>query len=473
MSLLREYISEELRASANNPRVHSRNYVSELMTLSNESYTHNDGLISRWVLLEHYFERPWILSEAATAHARLLIEITWDSVKNLAIAAGGKALDAAKWTVNAAKEMTGKAAEILKKIGGNIAEAFTFLIGKLPGGDIVLEFLSDVVSNLSEKIKEMGTFLKDKIEEWAKTAKKKLVDFLLNTIFRDPKYDDLKQDIYKALGVSEDEIEQATNEMRELGVTTITELNWVLEVKGLICEDGAGEKVTDKLKDKLHISDGEDALKVMGALENPEFGAEGHVDPENFLRGKAAAVIDAIWGVYAKLVKGDAVKYGTPLFQSDFFKPFESGFGLAASAFMAILSAGDLAWDKMVEMIKAIMKGFKVGADRTKKGRAARALFAGGQDNTNLVDMLKGIVQGSNIEVFVRAMSGDPQKIKDAVKRIAGAIASGIKAAIKKYGPELISNASEGEAGEELEGEASDQIEDALGDFTDELFATG
>jgi Fe2+ transport system protein FeoA len=458
----------------------------EVLALSDEKYNHNDGLISRQALLENYFERPWVLSEAATAHARLLIESAWAGVKTLVKVVGGKAVDAVKWTASAAKKLTGSAAEILKKIGGDIAGAFTFLISKLPGGDIVLEFLSDVMSQLGTKITEMGAAIKGKVEAWAQTAKKKLVDFLLNTIFRDPKYNDVKQDIYKVLGVTEDEIEQATNEMRDLGITTIIELNLSLQVRGLICEDDVGEKVADKLKGKLGVSDGEDALKVMGALENPEFGKDGHVNPENFVRGRAAAVIDAIWGVFAKMMAQDPWKYAEPLYSGGFFKPLSSGYGMAAAAFMGILAAGDLAWNTMVTFIKAIITGFKHGIkEPPPRDGSTASLFMGagdkgmgeairgGEGGGLLKGLLAGLIKGSNIEVIVRALSGDPQKIKDAVKRIAGAIAGGIKAALEKFGPELISKASEGVAGDELEDEAADQIENALGDFTDQLFATG
>ena len=159
------------------------------------------------------------------------------------------------------------------------------------------------------------------------------------------------------------------------------------------------------------------------------------------------------------------MKYMGPLFASDFFKPFESGFGLASASFMGILAAGKLSWDKMVQFVEAITKGFKLGTKRTRKGRAARFLFTDNKGEL-LKDMMTGIITGSNLEVIIRALSGSPTQIAEAIKRVIGAIVGGIKSAIKKMGPQVVSDAAGGDVGEETEG----GVTDALGAFVDDMF---
>ena len=432
--------------------------LAEALSLSDSLYDH-DGLMSDMALLENYFERPWLLSESSNARARLLIETLWDGIKNAAKIVGGKVVDAGKWAIETGKKLGGKAAEIVKKLGGKIADVFAFVISKLPKGDIILDFLKNTVSTIGEKIKEMGKALKDQVDEWAKTAKKQIIDFFINTLF--PENDKFRKDLYGAMGVTEDEVKQASNEMRELGINTITELNWSLEVSGLICED-----VVDKVKEKTGVKDAEDTLKVLGFLENPPEGKEGNVDPVEFMRGKAGQVIEKMFEIFNKLAAKDFFKYMQPLFDSSFFRPFTSGFGLAAASFMGILAGGDLAWGKMVEYIQAIQLGFKKGTGKAgKAGRAVRWLFTG-NGAALLKDMVIGIVTGSNLEVIVRALAGDASQVAEAVKRIVGTIVGGIKEAIKKFGPEVVKQAADGDAGEEAEG----AVTDAMGDYIDDMF---
>ncbi len=449
---LRQIIKEDISVS-----IPSLSLV-ESLTLSG-SPQFQDGLITDKVLLENYFKRPWLLNEEATTRARLIIEGVWDGLKAAAKFVGGKAIDAGKWAVETGKKLGGKAAEIIKKIGGKIADVFTFVISKLPHGDVILDFLKNTAVNLKEKIKEMGTAIKDQVEEWSKTAKKVIIDFFINTVF--PENENLQQDLYKAFNVTEEQVQQAANEMKDLGINTISELNWSLEINGLICED-----VVDKVKEKTGAQDVEDTLKVLGFMENPPEGKEGNLDPVEFMRGKAGAVVEKMFEILKKLSEQNFLKYMQPLFDSKFFNPFMSGFGLAAAAFMGILSAGDLAWDKMVEYVQAIQRGFKAGTKQAgKAGRAVRNLFTG--DGAGLLqDLVVGLVTGSNIEVIIRALAGDATQIAEATKRLMGTIVSGIKQAIKKFGPEVVSQAADEEVGEEAEGE----ITDALGGFIDDMF---
>jgi hypothetical protein len=80
--------------------------------------------------------------------------------------------------------------------------------------------------------------------------------------------------------------------------------------------------------------------------------------------------------------------------------------------------------------------------------------------------MVVGLVTGSNIEVIIRALSGDPAKIADAVKRIIGMIMGGIKEAIGEKGPEIISTV----AGENVSDEVEGEVTDSLGGFVDDMF---
>tara|TARA_Y100000310_G_scaffold265069_2_gene275919 strand:- start:1146 stop:2549 length:1404 start_codon:yes stop_codon:yes gene_type:complete len=456
---LRNIIREELRCEPISICFHTKPLsLVETLTLYGAPHYH-DGLITDRVLLENYFERPWLLNEETTNRAKLIIEGIWDGLTAAAKFVGGKAVDAGKWAIKTGKKLGGKAAEIVKKLGGKIADVFTFVILKLPKGDVILDFLKNTVASLKEKIKEMGDAIKDKVEEWSKTAKKTIIDFFINTIF--PENEALQKDLYKALGVTEEQVEQAANEMRDLGINTITELNWALEINGLICED-----VVDKVKEKTGVQDAEDTLKVLGFMDNPPEGKEGNIDPAEFMRGKAGAVVEKMFEIFKKLSDQDFFKYMQPLFDSKFFRPFQTGFGLAAAAFMGILSAGDLGWDKMVEYVQAIQKGFKAGTGKAgKAGRDVRFLFTG--DGAGLLkDLVVGLVTGSNIEVIIRALAGDAGQIAEAVKRLVGTIIGGVKQAIKQFGPELVANVAGGDAGEEAEGE----VTDALGGFIDDMF---
>tara|TARA_B100000131_G_scaffold102069_2_gene99095 strand:+ start:2381 stop:3754 length:1374 start_codon:yes stop_codon:yes gene_type:complete len=419
----------------------------------------DNGLLSEWDLLDHYFERPWILSESATVRAKLICEGVLDGLKSAVRWMGGKVVDFGKFVSKAGKKLSKGAVDVLKRIGGNIAEVFTYIIKQMPGGEIVLDFLKNVMGSLKEKIKEMSEAIKDKVEEWAKTAKKFIIDFFLNTIW--PNEPSVRADIYKELGITEEQVEKATNEMRELGVNTITELNWALSVKGLLSED-----VSKVAAAKGAAEDVEDTLKVVGFLENPPDGEDGNVDPTEFMRGKAAGVVDKMFDIFAGMAEKNFLKYMQPLFDSKFFSPFASGFGLASAAFMGILASGKMSWDTMVTYITSIVNGFKVGTGKAgKAGRAVRRLFTA--DGAGLLrDLVKGLVEGSNIEVIIRALSGDPKQIAEAAKRLIGTIMGGLRAAVKKFTGPMVGEIVGGDTADDTQ----EEVEGVLGDYLEGFF---
>ena len=447
--------------------------LSEALVVNREDYGANTspGLVNEWVLLDFYFEKPWLLSESAHARAQVMIEGMWDGFVGLAKAAGGKVVDAGKWVADTVKNMGKEAAAIVKKLGGKIADVFAYLIKQLPGGEVVLEFLSTVGANLGAKIKEMGAAVKDKITEWAKTAKKKLLDFFLNTLFKEDEA--LRKHLYGMFGLEEEQVEKAAEELKEMNIVTITELNWALSVKGLLSEGILREQEEESnvkkaakagATAKTVAGEAESALKVFGALENTGKDA---VDPVQWMRGKAGQVIEKIFEVFADLVKKSPLKYLQPLFDSDFFEPFQTGFGLASSAFMGILSSGELAWNTLVEYINAILNGFKLGSKEQRKGgREVRTLFT--KDGASLLkDMMVGLVTGSNIEVIVRALAGDATQIAEAVKRLTKTLIEAVKQAIKEKSSKVVQDASEGD----VSAEAEEEVTGALDDYVDDMFA--
>jgi len=155
-----------------------------------------------------------------------------------------------------------------------------------------------------------------------------------------------------------------------------------------------------------------------------------------------------------------------PLFDSKFFKPFESGYGLAAASFMGILSMGNLGWESLVNFVESITKGFQAGeAKAGKAGRAVRYLFT--QDGASMLkELVVGLVTGSNLEVIIRALMGDPTQIVEATKRLVGTILGAIKKSIAKNVRPALQDHIEGDIGDQVEG----QVEDLLGGYIDDFF---
>jgi Fe2+ transport system protein FeoA/gas vesicle protein len=329
------------------------------------------------------------------------------------------------------------------------------MIKKLPKGDIILEFIENVLGSIKQKLSELASYMKEKISEWKKSAKKTIIDFFINTLMLS---DEFKEDLYSVMGVTEEDVEQAQNEMRNRGINTLNELHLVWEAERLLTE-AAGRTY-------IFENDVEDSLKVLGVLENPPDGEEGSVDPAEFLRGKAGSVIEFLFDKFAELADKNFLRYMQPLFDSSFFKPFESGFGLAAAGFMGIVSMGSLSWDGLVKFVESISKGFKAKEKKAgKAGRAVRFLFTG--DGASLLkELVVGIVTGSNLEVIIRALMGDPTQIAEATKRLIGAIMGAVRKAIKENIRPALQATVDGEVGDEAE----EQIGELMGGYIDDFF---
>ena len=406
-------------------------------------------------LIENYFNDNMILTESQILQARLLVEGIWDKVVSASKWVGGKTIDFAQWTAKQAIKLGKGTIKVLKKIGGSIGDMFVWMIKQLPQGDVILEFIENVLGSMKEKLSELAAHMKDKISEWKKSAKKTIIDFFINTLMLS---DDFKEDLYAVMGVTEEDVEEAQNEMKSRGINTLNELHLVWESERLLTE-AVGETY-------IFENDIEDSLKVLGVLENPPDGDEGNVDPAAFLRGKAGSVIEFLFDKFSELADKNFLKYMQPLFDSSFFKPFESGFGLAASGFMGILSMGSLSWEALVKFVENISKGFKAGSKQAgKAGRAVRYLFTG--DGASLLkELVVGIVTGSNLEVIIRALMGDPTQIAEATKRLVGAIMGAVRKSIKDNIRPALKATVEGDIGDEAE----EQIGELMGGYIDDFF---
>lgn len=405
-------------------------------------------------LIEGYFNSS-LISESQTTQAKLLIEGIWDKVVSASKWAGGKTIDFVQWTGKQAMKLGKGTLKVLKKIGGSIGDMFVWMIKQLPKGDVILEFIENVLGSMKQKLSELASYMKDKISEWKKSAKKTIIDFFINTLMLS---DAFKEDLYSVMGVTEEDVEEAQNEMRNRGINTLNELHIVWEAERLLTEAAGGTYIFE--------NDIEDSLKVLGVLDNPPDGQEGSIDPAEFLRGKAGSVIEFLFDKFAELADKNFLKYMQPLFDSSFFKPFESGYGLAASGFMGILSMGSLSWDGLVKFVEAITKGFQAKEKKAgKAGRAVRFLFTG--DGASLLkELVVGIVTGSNLEVIIRALMGDPTQVAEACNRLIGAIMGAVRKAIKDNIRPALQATVGGDAGDEAEG----QIGDLMGGYIDDFF---
>jgi len=178
-------------------------------------------------------------------------------------------------------------------------------------------------------------------------------------------------------------------------------------------------------------------------------------------------------------VEQDPRKYHKAFYDSGYFNLFgETGFGLASASFMGILAASELSWPDLVRYVKSIVRGFEGGTGRppgSTSNRAGAFLFLGNQSNEYDASLFKGfvtgIIKGSNIEVLVRALAGDATKIPELAKRVVGTIVNGLREAVKKQG---VSAAVAQAAGEEdgMADEAEGQVNDAIGDYVDEMFGS-
>ena len=427
---------------------------------SNPRYSMKDGLIvlsweQKRRLIENYYNPYSLMTEGQRFQAKLLIEGLWDKFTSAVKWTGGKVVDFGMWVGKQGKKLAKGTLNVLKKIGGGIADIFVFMIKKLPKGDVILEFIENTLGSIKDKIKQLAGYMKDKITEWKKTAKKTIIDFFINTLMLS---DQFKEDLYKVMGITAEDVEEVQQELHHRGIHTLNELHLVWE----------GERLLSEAVGERYIFEGEteDTLKVLGVLENPPDGEEGSVDPGEWMRGKAGKVIEYLFEKFVELSKVSFLRYMQPLFDSKFFAPFTSGYGLASASFMGILSMGNLSWEPLVNFVEAITKGFKAGAEKAgKAGRAVRYLFT--QDGASMLkELVVGLVTGSNLEVIIRALMGDPTQIVEATKRLVGTILGAIRKSIQKNIRPALQDHVEGDIGDEVE----EQVADVLGGYIDDFF---
>jgi len=337
------------------------------------------------------------------------------------------------------KGLSKKAAKKLKKLGGKAGElfnkAFFWLLEKIPGGETAFEFLAEWGKTAVDKLKEMGKAIGDKLTEWAKTAKVKMITMLLKALKRG---DEEIHGILKSMDLDKPVVEARRKELKALGITTISEYNLVMQTKELLNEVGLGDVAKQAATEKVgELADGakESAEMVVAIAGDPSKATDYMEDPEEFMRGAAADGVNWILTKVLDLMEHD-FKMVVELFGSTIWEPFKTGFGQAAAAMMGILSSPNLAWDKMAKYVQTLIKGFKIGGGRTKKGRAVQQLFLTNKGEL-FKDFFTGIIKGSNLEQVLRAVSGDPKSIKKLIVSITGAIVGGLKAAANKYGGKL------------------------------------
>jgi len=216
---------------------------------------------------------------------------------------------------------------------------------------------------------------------------------------------------------------------------------------------------------KGNVKDAQDSAKVMGFLGDQEgieaanMGGGSAVDIEMLLRGKAAAVVDKIMLTWTALAKAKPEKYVKPLAESGFWGPFKSGFGLAASAIMGILTMSENAWDLLVTYIEKIKEGIGIGTkeamdDEEMTQSKSGSLFS---KPATFGAFFKGIIEGSNIEMIIRGFLGDVNSLKEVVKRIVKMVIAAVQALMKKE-EEDVAKEVQGQMGDTTAGAAEETM---------------
>ena len=158
--LLKKYVEELLRPED------SFSFITES----------DEHLKQKWGVLDEYFASPGLLTESKKVLIEGLLGSAWDGLKDLATRAGGKVVDVSVWITRGAKKYGVKTIKLLKKIGNKLHDVVIYAIKLLPGGEIILEFLSKVAGSIEEKIKEMAKSIGKKVQAFVEGAKKKIVD---------------------------------------------------------------------------------------------------------------------------------------------------------------------------------------------------------------------------------------------------------------------------------------------------------
>lgn len=463
------------------------------------------GRMTDYQLLEVYFSRRrGLLTEAHVQRAELIMEFILDGLVSTVQAVGGKAVDFAKELgkagVEAAKSAASKAGAAVgevvdgvKAAAAKASEIMTYVIMQIPGGETVLNFLKDTASQLSEIIKQTAAYMKDKIQGWVKTAKTWFMDYLINDLF--DKNPDLKDAVTKKLGLTDSDLKDIEKTAKSEGIRSVKDYNRVMEEResrrGRLRTEApnpeaakaaatGGQTVVDTAMEVKDLAT--DTAKFMGALASDQ-----PISPEDLARKFAAAAIKRLIGVVMEVCSASRKLYEkciAPIWSSPLFSIFRTGFGLISSAFLGIMASGSVGLDTMVEYIKGITYGWqkKDAEARTaevarERGVGANPLAAAKTFMANkgklLIDLMVGLISGSNLEVIVRALSGDPTKMVDGYKRLAGLILNAIRAAMKKHGPAAVqryadSDADRGNIGDEAES----AVGIALGMAIDAIFPT-
>jgi len=401
--LLKTYVEELLRPDPD-----------DLFSFITES---DEYLKQKWDVLDEYFARPGLLTESKKVLVEGLLSSAWQGFKDFAKEVGTELLDGAVWVTNNAKKIGKKYGEgtvkLLKKLGGKIHDVMIYAIKLLPGGEIVLEFLSKVAGSLKEKIQEMAKAIGKRVADFVNSAKEKIIDLFFKHVIKDPT---LKADLMGALGLNEGKLNN---------IFLLAE------------EPSKSQKVgLELVAKKLGLPSPDDTKKVVQALQGKSEKGE---DPASALRGAGADVVEKLIEFWLKLVEQNPKKYHKPFFTSKFFEPLGTGFGFAAAAILGILAASELPWNDLVTYVKSIMRGFAGGMDKPEGAEtkyAAAYLFLGNKSNnydaTLFKSFITGIIRGSNLEVITRALLGDVSKIPDLIKRILKTIVNGIKENINK-----------------------------------------
>tara|TARA_Y100000593_G_scaffold63251_1_gene116938 strand:+ start:791 stop:2182 length:1392 start_codon:yes stop_codon:yes gene_type:complete len=365
---------------------------------------------------------------------------------NLVASGLGKLLgfgkDVGSWLWSGLQKAGNISKDILKKIGrlaggaaGLLNRAFFWLLEKIPGGETAFNFLLEFGQKGVEKLQEMGKEIGDQLKEWAKTAKVEMVTMLLKALKRD---DDQIKGILKSMNLDEPVVEARRRELSKMGVTTLREYNLVMHSKTILSEVGLSDIAKQMSTEKIgELSDDakEKAEMVVAIVGDPSKATDYMEDPEEFMRGAAAEGVNWIMTKVLDLMEHD-FELVVDLYGDMMWAPFKSGFGQAAAAMMGVLSSPNLAWEKMVTYVQALINGFKRGTEETKKGRTVQQMFLTNKGEL-FKDFFTGIIKGSNLEQIVRAVSGDLKSIKKLIVSVVSAIVGSLKAAAKKHGPGL------------------------------------
>jgi hypothetical protein len=407
------------------------------------------------------------------------VKSLWTATKETAAQAGIEMLDGAAWLAGKAIKLGKRAGAIVKKYAESLGGMIISGIKLLPGGEVVLEFLTEIGRDLANRFQEMRQAIGEKINEWMGSVKKKLVDMFFKYVLKD---DSQKKDFYQALGIQEDAVSAVRNECYRRNVSTIRELNSHIGRRTSFLNEEASlsAAATKSIEGKLKVP-GEDVLKVLGFMETK---AGDDINPEDVLRGKAADIFETLINFWLKLVESNPKKYHKPFYWSGFFDVFgETGYGLASASMLGILAASELKWGDLTTYVSSMVRGFKSGSGRpegSKTSRAGAFLFLGNEGNNYNAELFKsfitGIIKGSNIEVMTRALVGDASKIPELVKRIMKTIVAALKsAALKPVAKAIVKQTGDdekekqAELGEKTEG-VEDEVTGVLENYIDDMF---